>query len=549
MKYILIVAAVFAAFIFSSCDPENVNNNGKDTDSIDVVWDAEKVSNIVLNNSGSTATSKYVVIAEKLITITKPGTYEITGTLSGGQIIVNTDDDGRVRLILDNVNISNSNTSPLFIANAERTILVLPAGTVNTFTDGTNYIITADSLNAPIYSKDDLVVFGDGTLNVNGKYRGGLTSRDELDILSGTIIVNSVTTGIRGKDNLRIENGTFSINCGGDALKADNDSSELKGFVTIKNGTFNIVSARGDGISATKLTTIEGGSFDITTGGGSTAQSDTASTKGIKGTRGVKISGGTFIINSLDNSIHSPNSIEISNGNFSISTGNRALKADSMLTVSGGEISVTAAFKGLSSHKLKFSGGNTTVNSRNDCLKATLGEDLTTFDGSSIEISGGTLLLTTAKGDAVDSNGDLIITGGTLVVQGSQTTPDDALSHRANFSISGGNLIAAGARTLTPTISSQNSVMIRFSSYLAPNSLICVQDENNNPLIIFKLQRYALYSLFSVPAFTTDKTFSVYTGGTASGIDKYGYYQSGAYTPGIKRGSFTMNAGFNSVNM
>lgn len=553
MKNIIIAFSVILTVVFTSCDPENVIlNQKKYNDTLDTVWDTTSVANITLNNTTITASKKSVIIDGATATITKPGNYKISGSLQNGQIIVNTTEDGRVRLILNNVNITNATTSPLFIANAERTIIVLQKGTENTFTDGSNYTITADSLNAPIFSKDDLVLFGEGVLNVKGNYKGGITSRDELDIISGTFNVNSVTTGIRGKDNLRIENGIFHINCEGDALKADNDSLETKGFVSIKNGTFKLVSYFGDGITASKVTTIEEGNFDITTGGGSQVELDStaASTKGIKGTQGVKIKGGTFLINSSDNCIHSSGEIEISGGDFTIYTGNRALKADSLLTILDGNFDVKEAFKGISSHRLKIHSGNISINSRNDCLKATLGVDSTENDGSSIHISGGTLLLTTEKGDAVDSNGSIEMLGGTLVLQGSQTDPDEAISHRSTFTISGGNLVAAGAKTLAPTAGTvQNSVLIRFRSYLSPNTHICIQDENSSAVIIFKIQRYALYALFSTSSLITGKTYNIYTGGSATGTEKNGFYVSGVYTPGIKRGSFTIKAGHNPVNL
>ncbi len=553
MKNILIVLSVLFATVFTACDPENVIINlKKNNDTLDAVWDTTKVATITLNNTSITSTKKSVIINGATATITKPGNYKISGKLTDGQIIVKTLEEGRVRLILNNVNISNSTTSPIFIANAERTIIVLPKGTENSFTDGNNYTVTADSLNAPIFSKDDLVIFGEGVLNVTGNYKGGISSRDELDILSGIINVKAVTTGIRGKDNLRIETGTFNISCGGDALKSDNDSLETKGFINIKNGTFKLNSANGDGITASKVTTIEGGNFDITTGGGSEVELDSLgpSTKGIKGTQGVKIMGGTFLINSQDNSIHSSKTVEILGGDFTIYTGNRALKADSMLTIIDGNFDVKEAFKGISSHRLKIKNGNISINSRNDCLKATLGEDITENDGSLIEISGGTLLLSTEKGDAVDSNGNIEILGGTLVLQGSQTIPDDAISHRSIFIISGGNLFAVGASTLTPTSETvQNSVLIKFRSYLSPNTHICIQDENNTPVIIFKIQKYAVYALFSTSSLITGKTYSIYSGGIATGTEKNGFYFSGTYTPGTKRGSFTVKTGHNSVNL
>ena len=75
-----------------------------------------------------------------------------------------------------------------------------------------------------------------------------------------------------------------------------------------------------------------------------------------------------------------------------------------------------------------------TVLSRNDCMKASLGAELTTDDGSSISINGSMVTLSSDKGDALDSNGSILISGGAVTVQGSATKPDDAVSYRVSQS-------------------------------------------------------------------------------------------------------------------
>lgn len=550
MKKTLLLITFLSLFLcFYSCDPENViDNPNKVTDTLDYEWDSTKVVNISLNQTTITVSGKGATALGSTVTITKPGTYQFSGKLTNnGQIIVNTTEDGRVRLIMNNAEVTNTTTSPLFINNAERTILVLPKGTTNTFTDGANYTVTADSLNATIYSKDFLGIYGEGTLNINANYKGGITSKDELEIKSGTINITSVTTGIRGKDLLKIYDGNITVNCGGDAIKSDNDSSATKGIVEIEGGTFSVISS-GDGFSATKTITINGGDFNIITGGGSTQPVGLASTKGIKGTRGVNITGGEFIINSSDNSIHSASNVTISGGTFNVSTGSRSIKSDTTLTINGGDINISQAFKGINGHKVTINNGKINVTSQNDCLKASRGDDLTTDDGSHIQINGGTILLTTTKGDALDSNGSIKMSGGTLVVQGSQTTPDDAVTYRSTFIITGGNLIASGAKTLNPTSASvQNTISIKINSYLAPNTLINIQDENGVSKLTYKVKKYALYVLVSSPLLETGKTYSVYTGGTTDGTESNGYYTSGNYTIGTKRGSFTVTGNFTSL--
>ena len=77
------------------------------------------------------------------VTITAAGTYAISGTLNDGQIIVNTQDKEKVVLLLNNANISNASSAPIFVQNAEKTVITLAEGTENVITDGSAYVLEA----------------------------------------------------------------------------------------------------------------------------------------------------------------------------------------------------------------------------------------------------------------------------------------------------------------------------------------------------------------------------------------------------------------------
>ena len=111
----------------------------------------------------------------------------------------------------------------------------------NTLTDSSNYSFQ-EGINATIYSKDDLIIFGDGTLNINANYNDAIASSDDLIIKSGTYKINAKDDGIRGKDSVIILDGNFEINTNGDGIKTTNEKDSDKGNILIKNGTFNITS-------------------------------------------------------------------------------------------------------------------------------------------------------------------------------------------------------------------------------------------------------------------------------------------------------------------
>lgn len=549
MKKFLFYSFLFLTLVnLVSCDPENVIDKPiVDSDTLDYVWDSTKVVKISLNTTSIACTNKNVTISGTTATITAQGSYEISGTLTDGQIIV--DADGLVRLIMKNANITNSTTSPIFIDQADKAIIILPEGTTNTIADGANYTVTADSLNAAIFSKDYLAIFGEGKLIVNGSYNSGISCKDELIIQSGNLEVTAVGTGIKGKDYLKIYDGNIVVTSGGDALKSDNDSvTNDLGYVDIEGGTFALTTAN-DGISATNRVSISGGTFNIVSGGGSAITPGVESTKGVKA-KAITISGGTYVINSSDNSIDADNDILINNGTFTLYSADKPLDCDSTIIINNGDINIAKSEKGISAHHVTFNGGKVNVVSKNDCIKATLGTDQTTDDGSSVNIKGGTVLLSTVKGDALDSNGSITVTSGVLAIQGSQTSPDDAISYRSTCLVSGGVLAAVGATSLMPSATStQNSVSIRFSSIIAPGTIINIQDASGVSLLTYKVTKYAYSFVVSLPALATSSIYNVYTGGSTTGTSLNGYYSDGVYTAGTKRGSFTVAGTVTSVSM
>jgi hypothetical protein len=394
-----------------------------------------------------------------------------------------------------------------------------------------------------------MAIAGSGKLTVNANYNSAISSRDELIIESGDITVNSVGLGIKGKDYLIINGGKFNITSGGDGLKSDKDSTENEGFIEINNGEFDIVSDQ-DAISAQTELRINNGTFRITTGGGSNFTADLISTKGLKSQDRITIENGGFTLDCADNIIDADNHLTINGGNFVLSSGNKPLDSDSTLTINGGTVQIIKSVKGISSHRIAVNGGLVTVLSRNDCMKASLGAELTTDDGSSISINGGMVTLSSDKGDALDSNGSILISGGAVTVQGSATKPDDAVSYRSTFKINGGSFYAAGATSLLPqTDSEQNSLAVSFSIIQPPGQIFCIQTEAGATVAVFKATRYSYFFMTSIPALQTGQTYHLYTGGTVTGTDMGGYYADGVYTPGTKKTTFTVSQKVTSIKL
>ena len=160
------------------------------------------------------------------VLINKEGTYRIKGFLKDGQLVIEAGEEDKVELILDSVSISCSYSAPINCRQAKDLIITLEEGSENFLKDSKDHPYDDPEKEEPdavLFSKCDLVIRGNGTLNVEGNHKHGIASKDDLKIEGGTINVTSYSDGLRGKDSVTIENGSFNISSGKDGIVATND--------------------------------------------------------------------------------------------------------------------------------------------------------------------------------------------------------------------------------------------------------------------------------------------------------------------------------------
>lgn len=247
----------------------NLTEGKYSEEKLDASWDEKSAVKITLNGDSVTADDKNVEVDGSKVTITGAGTYVLSGTLSDGQIVVDSDDKDSVRLVLNGAEITCSNSSAIWVKDGD-TIITLADGTENTLTDGAEYTTDSedDEPKAAVYAKDDLTFNGSGSLTVNGNYKNGIQCKDALKFVSGTYTITAANNGLVGKDSVSVKDGSYTITSGGDGIKSTNTDETDKGYVIIDGGTFTIT-AEGDGIQAETLLRVNDGEFTITTGGGS----------------------------------------------------------------------------------------------------------------------------------------------------------------------------------------------------------------------------------------------------------------------------------------
>lgn len=526
----------------------------------DYVWDNSLITNIQLNGTSISADGADVTIDGSKATITSAGNFNISGSLTNGQIIVDTKDDEIVRLILNTVNITCTNSAPLYIKDAAKTLIVLADNSANYLTDGTSYVLNSDNEpNAAVFSKSYLSFFGNGSLTVKANYQDGIAGKDGLLIKSGTLNVTSADDGIRGKDYLILKRGSITVNATGDGLKSDNETDTSFGYITIDSAVVNITSG-GDGFNAKTNLKINDGSYTIKSGGGITGNSSgysgTISKKALKSSGDLTIVKGTFILNSADDAIHSNTNVTINDGTFSIAAGDDAIHAETSVTINGGALNISKSYEGIESASITVNDGTISLVSTDDAFNATKG--LTrgggeSNDGSILAINGGKVYVNTTSGDGLDSNGNLSITGGTIVVNGPQSQPEVAFDINGEFNISGGFMIGTGPNSGNmiegpATTSSQYSVKVTISSALSSATLFHIQNADGKDLLTFKPARSVYYIVYSSPELITGVTYSVYTGGSSTGTNTNGLYSGGLYSGGTIKKSFTITSKLTSVS-
>jgi hypothetical protein len=564
-------AAVAATAAVSTADSvaEAAAENGEDHENADdYASDGAEAVEIVLNGDSIAVDGKGATVDGSKVTITSAGTYRLTGALTDGQIIVDTEDKGTVRLVLNGVELSSSTNAPIYVVSAKKTVIVLADGTANHLSDGDAYVLAdeaEDEPNAAIFSKGDLTITGDGALDVDANYNGGIASKDGLIIAGGTIAVSAADDGIRGKDYVIVKGGDITVDAGGDGLKSDNEEDATKGYVLIEDGVLN-VTAGGDSITAQTDVLVADGEIILASGGGSSGRIDeSASAKGIKGVVSVVIDGGSFTIDSADDAIHSNGGVAIQGGSFTLTSGDDGVHADATVEVNGGDIRITHSYEGIESAIITINDGEIHIVASDDGLNVAGGidgsgmnpgpgrggdpgarpaQDSFTASGNYyLYVNGGTTVLDTA-GDGLDINGSVVMTDGTVIVNGPTEQMNGALDYDGSFRITGGTLVAVGSAGMAQapdTSSTQASLLLNLSSAQPAGTLVHIETSEGDELLTFAPAKQYQSIAFSSPELVEGSTVDVYTGGNSTGAVTDGLYQGGTYAPGTKAGSLTLS--------
>lgn len=498
---------------------------------MEVGYDESECVKISLKGTSGSCDSDTVNIADGTITITEEGTYILSGTMTEGIIIVDAEDSDKVQLVLDNANITCATSAAIYVKNADKVFITTSADSENTLTNGGEYeAIDDNNIDGVIFSKADLTLNGQGTLNIKANAGHGIVSKDDLVLTSGTYQINAEKHGLQGKDCLSIADGTYTIECGEDGLHTG-------GNFDIVNGTFQIKSGD-DGMHADAALTVYNGKIDIT-----------ESYEGIEGKTIDIIDGDISVVSSDDGLNATSGSTDTADASE-----NKTVGSTDAADASGNKTSMEGQKPAdgqtppekpegtdgqAPSEMSEGADGQTPPEMPEGADGQTPPEMPEGVDGDSgkggpgngdnpmgnggalgqaeegvyLRIAGGTLHVN-ASGDGLDSNGNLYITGGEVYVSGPTNDGNSAIDYDGNASITGGILVAAGSSGMAQNLgedSTQGVMMIGVDSGEA-GSTITLEDSEENELVSWQPDKVYTCVIISMPEIEKGATYTLKTG-------------------------------------
>lgn len=284
---------------------------------------------------------------------------------------------------------------------------------------------------------------------------------------------------------------------------------------------------------------------DIPSGADTDTSDSSVSTKGIKAGTELIISGGEFDIDSADDALHSNARLDISGGSITARSGDDGIHADEEINISGGKVAVAESYEGIESADINISGGTVEIKSSDDGLNASDGSSqggMGRYSSATLTISGGTVYVD-AEGDGLDSNGDILISGGIVLVDGPVSGGNGALDSNGEITVTGGLLIAAGSSGMAEapgSSSSQYTVSAAFDSSYSGGTLVTLLGSDGKEILSFAPSKTFSHIVISSPGMEKGGTYTLCTGGSSGSAREYGLYESGGYkNDGDEAASFT----------
>ena len=263
---------------------------------------------------------------------------------------------------------------------------------------------------------------------------------------------------------------------------------------------------------------------NLSQNGGSSSKT-TWSSKGVKAGNAILMEAGIVTIYAMDDGVHANSDSKLDNGltpegKITVSGGilmataaDDGLHADGDLVISGGTVTVTESHEGLEGNVISIEGGYVTVNGYDDGMNACKGTKT-----PEVNISGGTVTVTTPSGDtdAVDSNGNFVMSGGFVLVRGGAAMGGMAgsIDVDGSISVTGGTILSFGGICEIPSGGNGANVYASSGTNFSAGDYT-LTDSSGNTVASFTLDKSYSSLWIASDALALNESYSLSLGGSA----------------------------------
>lgn len=492
--------------------------------------------------SSGIVTGSGISVEDNMIKIVEGGDFLVTGEAEDMMIYINT--DSKVKLRLSGMRLTNNSGPAIFFEKVEKGFITVTENTDNFISDGSEYSVEA---KAAIFSNDDLEIKGGGTLTVTGYYKHAIAGDDDVKIENAILNLTAKTDGIHVNNTFKMTGGTLYITAGSDGIQAEQD-------VLIDGGSIHVLKSE-EGIESGTTLTINGGEINIVSsddglnsGGGTGGESGmwngngrnmmspegmqggkngfissevtqddksgfspSKETQGRKGKvaslEGVQSSDGGIVLPEEGQMRGAKESrpSEIGSGANEIMPQEGTMPQNSTMPQEGKmSPGVTMPQKGMNVPPEMPRGENNIKGNSNSA------EEQNTTD-KTLYINGGVITIQ-AQGDGVDSNGNIVMTGGELYINGPTGNGNGAIDAN-QFIMTGGTVMAVGSSGMAVGLSgqsTQNGLKINLDIPQAAGTSLILKNAEGDTLIAFTAAKEFSSVVYSSERLAVGETYSLY---------------------------------------
>ncbi|TCC93600.1 carbohydrate-binding domain-containing protein [Pedobacter frigiditerrae] len=507
-----------------------------------------------MNSKKNIETNIFVLAAAMMIglLIFISGCKKSSTTASTTEISTTTTGSGKTSVI-DNTSITSgiAEGSTEVGANVDDLIANSTFGSVVSITFGTTITITN-----PLSASGVAITQSGGDVIITSTATG-------VDFqISGTTTNGSVKVYSDKKFKLTLNGATITNNDG----PAINIQSSKRSFIEVKEGTTNTLAdgttyatstedTKGTIFSEGQMVFLGTGTLNVKSNCKHAIASDdylrviegninvtSAVSDGIHTNDAIIIDGGTLKITATGDGIQADEGhVIINDGTITTTTVDKGISASyegadatiiPYVTINGGTITVTSTKgEGIESKGvLTINKGTIAINTYDDGINA----------AKAIYINGGNIYAYATNNDAIDSNGTLTITGGKTVVIGANSPEASIDCDARTLKITGGLVVGIAGSTSGPTasVSTVRSVVMGSG---AANKIIHIEAADGTEALTFLAPKAYTTLVYASSKLKASTAYTVYTGGSVSAeaTNFYGLYLTGTYTSGTQGTTFT----------